>query len=338
MQQVRPDWQVEVYSPKDVKVLVDAAGHIQGVRGVDFNDADVVVMQRAGRAHMLDLIDKLHSSGTAVVLDADDALWAIHRRNAAYAAWNNPGQHWRRMDAAAKVCDLMTVTTSRLAERYGRHGRCEVLPNRVPGWALDAEPGTPAEPPAGLTIGWSGFVATHPLDLHVMAGAVAELLDTHPTLEARIIGNSDGIAGAWELDSRPELADRVKATGGLHISRYFGGLSLLDVGLVPLEDSTFNKAKSGLKMAEYAARGVPAVATPTAANRLLAREGYPVLWATSPREWVEQVGRLLEGEEERLAMGAAARDAAERHTLEAHAEEWAVAWERAALRRTRLSA
>jgi len=107
---------------------------------------------------------------------------------------------------------------------------------------------------------------------------------------------------------------------------------------VPLEESLFNRCKSGLKAAELAAVGVPSVVTPTPAHTQLAREGFPLLTAESHREWYEQTKLLLTQPAVRLAVAEKALAAAAVHTMENHIEEWTTVWERAAHRRTRLGA
>jgi glycosyltransferase involved in cell wall biosynthesis len=326
-----PDWTVEIYRPADVKVASDR-GRLVAVQGIDPAGADVVLMQRVGTPGTLALMRWFQEQGVAVVLDADDALWSIHRDNSAYSAWNREDHHWSIMDQAAREADLVTVTTRRLADRYGKHGRVMILPNRVPAGALELR-----QQPTGVRVlrfGWSGYVGTHPADLGVVGNAVSRVLTETPA-DALIIGDGSGILTAWGLR---EQAGRVTATGSLPLDAYYAGLSRLDVGMVPLEESVFNRCKSGLKAAEFAAVGVPVVVTPTPAHTALAREGFPLYTADSPREWHEQLTALLTVPEIRAAASELAYNAARRHTLENHIEEWAETWQRAAVRRTRLSA
>jgi glycosyltransferase involved in cell wall biosynthesis len=325
-----PDWTVDIYRPRQVSIAVDDRGQLAALQGLDPRDADVVIMQRIGTPAMFALMRWFQDRGTAVVLDADDALWSIHHDNVAWKAWNNQTQHWRWMDAAAREADLVTVTTQRLADRYGKHGRIEVLPNRVPvGVTQLREPDTEPRP---LRFGWTGYVGTHPTDLHVIGTAASRIMAETDT-ECLIIGDGQGILSAWELR---EHAARVTATGSLPIEQYFDALNRLDVGLIPLEDSLFNRCKSGLKAAELAAAGVPVVASPTPAHTALAREGFPLLTAEKSREWYEQTRQLLTVPDLRAELAEKAHQAACTHTLENHIERWAGAWQRAAVRRSRM--
>jgi glycosyltransferase involved in cell wall biosynthesis len=99
----------------------------------------------------------------------------------------------------------------------------------------------------------------------------------------------------------------------------------LDVGLVPLADNAFNRAKSWLKGLEMAAVGVPFVATPTEQYRALHAEGMGLL-AESPRQWEGLVKRLVRDEGYRAEQAWQGRERAERWTVEANAERWVDAW------------
>ena len=82
----------------------------------------------------------------------------------------------------------------------------------------------------------------------------------------------------------------------------------LSVGLVPLIDSPFNRAKSWLKGIEYAALGVPFVASPLPEYRKLADLGAGVL-ADSPQEWYEAIDMLLTDADHRDTIARFGRDA-----------------------------
>lgn len=336
LQKAHPDWQIEIYKPGTVEVASDAKGSVTIVKGLDMDGIDVAVMQRIGTPAALLLMRALQRRGAAAVVDSDDALWCIHRDNQAYRVWNRSrgvnATHWSTMDTAAKEADLVTVTTPRLAQRYGAHGRVEVLPNRVPAEVCDIP--KPTSDPEHPVFGWSGFVATHPADLHAVGNAVRRVMTDAPEARINIIGDGRGLAEAWELSE--EHNGRVAATGPVPLHYYYDALGVLDIGVVPLETSVFNRCKSALKVAEFAARGIPSVATPSPANVALRREGYPVLFADSPREWHSHLMSLLRDTDLRAEMAAGCLDTARRHTLEGHVDQWERAWLRAANRRTRL--
>jgi glycosyltransferase involved in cell wall biosynthesis len=94
---------------------------------------------------------------------------------------------------------------------------------------------------------------------------------------------------------------------------------------VPLDDIAFNEAKSGLKMLEYAALGVPVIASPTSDNARLHGAGIGVL-ASKPKHWASLLRRLLTDPDERAALAVAGRAAAASQTIEGTTDRWWDAW------------
>ena len=68
-------------------------------------------------------------------------------------------------------------------------------------------------------------------------------------------------------------------------------VSNCDVGLMPLPDEPWTQGKCGLKLLQYMAAGLPAMASPVGVNAQLAQEGGVVLAATHG-DWVEGIRRL----------------------------------------------
>lgn len=327
---VRPDWHVTVHAPRgDLHVGQDSAGRVVEVLGLP-EDTDLLVMQRTGTPVLAGVVDWAQSQGIAVVIDFDDAMWCIARGNAAWQAWNSlkhpAGQHWRWCDHTAQRADLVTVTTPGLADHYGNHGRVAVIPNYVPEWSLSV-PSWRRQYPETPTVGWAGYVATHPGDCAVAAPAVHEA--RRHGAKVRVVADARGAAREYGL--KPLHVEGIASQD--YGPDYFGAISTLDLMLVGLVDSRFNRCKSTLKVLEAAAAGVPSVAAVTHPHRLLQREGFPVLLAESPAEWRQHAATLL-GDPARLTEHRnAVVETVKAYTIEAHAETWAQAWERAVARR-----
>ena len=88
-------------------------------------------------------------------------------------------------------------------------------------------------------------------------------------------------------------------------------LQSFDIGLMPLEDTPWNRGKCGLKLVEYAAVGIPAVASPVGANRCILLDHVSGFLAAAAEEWQDALSQLIEDAALRLQMGAAARAHAE---------------------------
>jgi glycosyltransferase involved in cell wall biosynthesis len=329
VQQVAPDWKIEVYRPTEVKFATGADGSLWGVQGIPSPETiDLLVMQRVATRAQSEFVTWMRKQGAAVVVDVDDDLRHIHPENAAWSHWNEGPSHWRWLEAATAEADLVTVTTQRLAQRYASHGRVEVLPNCIPGDVREMLRSVRDQVDQTPTLGWAGFTATHPHDLTEVGDAVHRVVSETGAL-VRAIGDGPGCEEAWKVP-----VDHVNAVEiGMP---YYTALTLLDIGLVPLMNHQFNRSKSYLKALEYAACGLAVVASDTPAHRELSKT-LPIFLANQPEEWYEAITYLVTHPDERSAGTLAIQDTdfAE-YTFEANADKWAQSWARAMLRRGRM--
>lgn len=276
--------------------------------------ADVVVCQRPGRAWWPAVIGMLQAQGVRVVVDVDDLFDRTHRAHVGHGAYQ--GGEADIIDACCRQADLVTATTPPLVDRYG-HGHGVLLPNLVPAFYL-----TMTANKRERTVGWSGVAATHPGDLQATAGALPAVLDRH-RWAFHTVGPADGVQKALRLSQEPS------ATGWVGFDEYAPAVCELEVGIVPLEASPFNHAKSCLKMAEMASLGVPAVVSPTPDNLRLHRAGVGLV-AASRGQWARQLGRLCASDAYRQDMAGRGREVMAGLTYEQHCGRWAEAWQSAA--------
>lgn len=280
---------------------------------------DVCVLQRPLRREFTEqAIPELHKLGVAVVVEIDDDFDAIQHRNVSWkrvhpSASADRNTHW--LGRACAAADLITCTTPALARRYGAH-KAVVLPNYVPAWYLDL----PREKHHVPRVGWAGWSGTHPDDLEVTGRAVAEA-QQREQFEFVAIGGSDTLAKLGIEGTYVPWAD---------LEDYPALLATLDVGLVPLADNAFNRAKSALKLMEYAAVGATPVVSCTPDNLRMAERLRPsVLLASRPRDWVRAI-RLAVNRP--VGIAEQAREAMREHTYEANAWRWLDAWNLARVR------
>lgn len=300
-------------------VLMDEDTMIDFKLPVD--DVDVIVMQRISHHLHVQSVPLLREKGIAVVVDMDDDLTCIHPRNLAF--WN-----YRTRSAspftgknATQVCKdatLVTVSTKPLLNVYARHGRGQVIDNYVPERYLYVN--LPKEEPV---FGWAGTLKSHPVDLAVCGRAVRELVDQG--YRFKVVGPADkDLVPALKLAAVPD------ATGVSDMFGWPAALSHLDVGMAPLEMSTFNTSKSRLKVLEYGSIGIPAVASPRAEYRRFHKEsGGAGILAETPKEWAAGIKKLMDDESMRKEMSEQVRAFAATQTIEKHSWRWLEAWTRA---------
>ena len=81
-----------------------------------------------------------------------------------------------------------------------------------------------------------------------------------------------------------------------------------DIGLAPLPDNEFTRGKCGFKILQYAAAGLPVVASGVGVNREFAKDGVRGLLADSSSQWAEKLAELIENRNLRHQMGDASRE------------------------------
>lgn len=309
---------VEIRPPanRGLKLKIGADDRVEDVLDVD--GVDVLVFQRLTHQWMAEAVPLLRAKGIAVVVDVDDDLSTVHPRNPAYNSMHpaRGGRHsWQHLADACRAATLVTASTPALLERYARHGRGHVIANHLP----DSYYGLPRVDRD--VIGWPAALASHPDDPAVLGGAIARLVSEGA--DFRVVGDPTGTGAAFGLMADPP------GRAGVPITRWPAAVAGdIGVGIAPLADTAFNRAKSWLKPLELSALGVPWVASPRAEYARLHKRGVGAL-ADTPRRWYREVKRLTESPALREEQAEAGREVAEGLRLSGNAWRWWEAWERA---------
>ncbi len=310
----------------DVEAHLRDDGSVWALNAPD--DADVVVIQRPASRVLPETIRMLRARGIAVVVDIDDAMDRIHPSNPAWAGMHpnavvrTPGGLARRelswavaRDACA-AATLVTVSTPALKRLYAP-GTAVVLPNFVPAAFCDA-PRVDSD-----VVAWCGSLHSHPGDLDVLGGAVAQFVRGGGRFG--VVGPGDGVA---ELLGTP---GPVAATGLVPFDVWPDAVADVGVAVAPLADTSFNAAKSWLKGLEAMACGVPVIMSPRAEYARLVREAGVGFLAAKPRQWLALMRRLAGDGVLRAEQSEAGRVVVrERFTVEGNAWRWAEVWADAA--------
>ena len=150
-----------------------------------------------------------------------------------------------------------------------------------------------------------------------LLGIAPSLLEVHRRTGARLRVVSAGSASLGLLDPMVDRVDWSEAGVG-------SALAGSDVALGPLTDTPYARGKSAYKLLQYAATGLPMVASPVGAN-LTALEAFGGLAERSASGWSEAViGLLAAGEDVRARLGSIARRGVEAHYSFAR---WAATWQ-----------
>lgn len=161
---------------------------------------------------------------------------------------------------------------------------------------------------------WLGSPATE----YNLTQIAAPLLRAHEASGARLTVIS---AGDADLGPLAAITDRVAWYPGVEAT-----LGWYDLGIMPLTDDRYERGKCAYKILQYAAAGLPVVASPVGANaQALAVLGQAA--ATTDDQWVEAVvDTVTASAADRAARGATARAAVVEHfSYPAWADRWRAA-------------
>lgn len=305
------------------EIQVVATRHPSGATEVHElrHDCDVLVLQRPLMQATYAIALQAKKQGIKLVVELDDDLHAVHRRNTVEPFIDPKKQPWHNRDWAARtiaIADLLTVSTPALT-RYGPE-KAVVVRNRLPEACLGLRP---AVSPARGTVGWTGTIGVHPADLQATEGGLARV-----QAPISIVGDDWGVADALKV---PPGRVSLGASWDPDIPAYWKLIAEnIGVGIAPLEQSAFNRAKSSLKITEFAALGIPYVCSPLPEYVKMTKESGAGIIAESRGQWARSLNRLLSNDSEYELMRSRGYEWASRQTLETHVHEWVRAWERAA--------
>ncbi len=218
---------------------------------------------------------RLGRAGAPVVWDLDDALDlpppSVAERPAVCRRYR------RNFVATADIMDRAICGNLEIAGRLP-HRRFEILPTPVD--ARRFHPGA-LRPSAEPVLGWVGH-SDNLAYLEALAAPLREVAGRVPGLRVVVVADRsprlDGLDvefRRWTLESELTCFEGIR------------------VGLMPLPDTPWTRAKCSFKMIQYMALGIPVVASPVGMNRNVVTDGVTGLTAERPQDWVEAMTRLL---------------------------------------------
>lgn len=277
---------------------------------------DVIVFQRVIDPGALQAIRDANQLGKLTIYEVDDNIFHIDAKSTAFQFWKDP-KHRKGAVACAKECTLFTTTTKTLLKLFKPvNQNVVVLPNMLPSKYFQVKR---EEHPGKVVVGWAGG-AQHFSDLVILKGVIEEVLDTYDNIEVLLAGMP-----AYPFRPHP----RGKSLPWSTVENYPKDiLAKFDIGLAPLVDNAFNRAKSDLKFIEYGYLGIPMIGSPVQPYLESVEHGKNGFLAKSPKDWLKYLKRLIENENLRKKIGENARQVAEKRTIEKNYQLWeSVYWE-----------
>jgi glycosyltransferase involved in cell wall biosynthesis len=277
------------------------------------DDTDVVVGQVVadpGRHELWKLVSQRPGRRPVLVFELDDDLWNVHKSNVGGASFaERDSEILRIAEKSIAVADAVTVSTPRLAEvvrQFNDH--VYVVPNCIDANVLVHERNVPDRP----TFGWT-VSSSHLMDVEHFAGTFSHYLRRHPDADLHFIGG----------DFRPWLkAENTRWTNwNAELTDYWESIDF-HVGIAPLMVHPFNKARSDVKALEYAALGIPVIASNYGPYPESIRHGETGLLVKQDHEWAKHLNTLLYDTETRARMSANAKDWASERTIQGNVWRW----------------
>jgi glycosyltransferase involved in cell wall biosynthesis len=276
-------------------------------------EVDVVHMHRIATPEIQQLIGRVRQAGVGIVWDNDDDVTAVPRSNPLYARFGGFRSRDMRagVRAMVRLADIVTTPSAVLADQYRELGAGEVrvLENYMPPEFAKVR----AAKHKGVAIACLAALE-HQVDYQELGlrDVLLGLLDAHPELRVTSFGLGLGLGH--------ERYEHVELVSFLDIAKTF---SRFDIGIAPLVDIPWNRARSNVKLKEYASGGIAWLASPVGPYAGMGeREGGRLV----PDDgWHAALERLIANGRERRKLAKRAARWVDGEGIEQHADRWEAA-------------
>lgn len=157
-------------------------------------------------------------------------------------------------------------------------------------------------PDRRLTIGWIGTPSTWAYVRPILPMLVQ--LATELDVRVRIVG-----AGAAARQDVPSIVESVDWSAATEVQEVQG----FDIGIMPLPEEQWARGKSGYKLIQYMACGLPVLASPVGVNAEIVVEGETGFLPRTLDEWRQALTMLIGDAAMRRRLGTNGRLRAEAH-------------------------
>lgn len=251
---------------------------------------EVVVLERELFSDAtFDVEQTLRRIARRLVLDIDDGLFVLNLH---------------KFEVLCGLSDHIIAGNELLAARtQSINPRVTVIPTCVDVEKYETKVASNSNSP--LILGWTGTAANIEY-LEVLCEPLRQLAREFP-IELRVIAESEIPLRRLGFDRDGIPTRFVRWSEATEVT----DLGAFDVGLMPMPDTDWTRHKCGLKILQYMAVGVPAVASPVGVNSEIIHHGVNGWLATTPDEWLFVLRQLLSDPNRRDSVVPAARKTVE---------------------------
>ncbi len=290
------------------KAIEMTRGYIRRIQ--DMNDLDrydaVLIYREAALIGPAFFEKWIARKGKPIIYQLDDPLYVPYK-----SSFNGYYSYLKCFGKVADICRISSAVIVNSSHHYDYvrqfNSNVSVIPSLVDTDYYRFEPNNQSTDE--ICIGWSGSPSTAD-NLQVISEALQKL-SKKKRYKLHLIGSSNfnlpNISYSSQVwKSETEVED----------------LRKIQIGLVPLPNTEWNKRKFFQKVAQYMALGIPPVCTPLGSNPEVVEHGVTGFLAESQDEWIEYIEKLALDSSLRLKMGQnAAKVAQEKYSLDAYSDK-----------------
>lgn len=151
-----------------------------------------------------------------------------------------------------------------------------------------------------FVIGWIGTKSTFEKHLLPCKGWMEKAIAMY-NVEFHIVGISEGMGIGSGLSYIP-WTEETEVSSILNF----------DIGIMPLQDSVWEKGKCAYKLIQYMACGLPVIASPIGMNKEVVKNDLNGFLVENEKEWLTAIGKLVENAQLRSDYGLNGRELVER--------------------------
>jgi glycosyltransferase involved in cell wall biosynthesis len=283
---------------------------------------EIVVLKLMMLDSIVDNIEKAQAIGQKIVIDIDDHHAGLEPTNMAYTATdpktnakNNRDHYFRSM----LLADALITSTPFLYNYYK-----EKYPNKpiyLVRNGVDTQYFKMRKDNSGLfpTVGWVGATPWRSNDLETLNPFVGKYIEDKNLR----FHHSGSIINAPTVQEQMGIPVKRFSSQPMKPILTYGELfRRMDIGLVPLNEVEFNRAKSFIKGLEYAAAGVPFIAEDMEEYSYLYKEYGIGRVAKTEDQWLSHLEDLKNPKTRNIERQNNYKLVREFHTMESRGKDW----------------
>lgn len=318
----RMGWNVERIPDQPETIAVDHKKTGDGCWECRLSQTDIIVMQRPDKPESIALALGLREQSNApLVFEVDDNIYDVAESSTSYQYWYPGSPLFDVAEILMREADAITVSTPELVEVYKHlNPNIFVLPNfqDLEDWKgvkVVRNSGVAKSPNDTIVIGWQGS-STHYDDLHMIRRPLKKLLHNYHNTIFRCVGlKADFLVG------HPQVEISTQWSPVRQWPKRLAGLGY-DIGIAPVVDRPFNRAKSNIKWQEYSMLGIPTVASKVGEYKAI-NHGATGFLAYTELEWYHYLEKLVKDENLRRTVGSyAQRIVKSEFSMKSEAKRW----------------